>query len=464
VPEDYNDLFISYTEPDSETVLVLVKGLEKAGFDTWYYERDSLPGLPYLTQVIENINKARIVMVIISEDSILSTQVYNEITYAHENHKPFMPILKKITHLEFQKKAPDWRMILGAYTTIKIPETGVDQILDKIIRGTEVLLKKNSTNQQTNEEKKEEKFASATIDKKEASERSGKNVFISFSQLDANDFATKLQTLLINHGYSIFVDSAIGPNVNNWDSTIESAIKKSNAFIFIVSPNNMGNYSTGKTELQFAINLNIPIIPITLGKNMQLPLSLARFQTIDNSDYRVMEKNLLTTLYKICSADVSSKSTKNEEMEVFIEPIAKIIHEHNVVLHRSVDSKSPLADPWDLLPERYKESIRREAKDIINKLWRCGYTIRLVTNRPIVPITFRHDEIEIMAMMEHDRWMNAKIDIGWTYGKRDEFKKTHPSLIQWDELSEGDKNKDRQIVKIIPDLLASIDLEIVKVP
>ena len=141
MPQYQHDLFISYAEADHNTVLVLAEGLENAGYRTWHYRRDALPGPAYLTQVIENIDKSRIVLVIISADSLDSTQVYNEITYAHENHKSFMPILKGINHSEFQKRRPDWRMILGAYTTIQIPEDGVNHILNKIIEGTRVLLR-----------------------------------------------------------------------------------------------------------------------------------------------------------------------------------------------------------------------------------------------------------------------------------------------------------------------------------
>ena len=144
--ESQHQVFISYVEEDSTEAEALANGLEKEGIVTWYYGRDSLPGTAYLTQVLENINKAQIVMVIISKDSLSSAQVYNEITYAHENHKSFMPILKNMNHLEFQTKKPDWRMILGAYTSICIPNIGIDPILGKIIKGTRALLNQDSTN------------------------------------------------------------------------------------------------------------------------------------------------------------------------------------------------------------------------------------------------------------------------------------------------------------------------------
>jgi uncharacterized protein YegL len=140
-PGYFHDVFISYIEKDSDTARDLAQGLETAGYKTWYYGRDSLPGLQYLRQVRQKIDATPIVMIIISPESLNSAQVYNEITYAHETGKSFLPILKKISHAEFQKRKPDWRMILGAYTSIQIPENGINDILQRIIEGTRELLR-----------------------------------------------------------------------------------------------------------------------------------------------------------------------------------------------------------------------------------------------------------------------------------------------------------------------------------
>ena len=140
VTTEFHDVFISYVEEDSNIAVEIAKSLEKTGFSIWYYERDILPGLPYFDQVIKNIDHSKIVMVIISSDSLSSSQVYNEITYAHERGKSFIPILKDISHIEFQNRQPGWRMILGPYTSIRIPEGNVGHIIDKIIQGTRTLL------------------------------------------------------------------------------------------------------------------------------------------------------------------------------------------------------------------------------------------------------------------------------------------------------------------------------------
>jgi hypothetical protein len=39
------DIFISHVEEDSAVALQIAHGLEAVGYTTWYYERDSVPGL-----------------------------------------------------------------------------------------------------------------------------------------------------------------------------------------------------------------------------------------------------------------------------------------------------------------------------------------------------------------------------------------------------------------------------------
>jgi serine phosphatase RsbU (regulator of sigma subunit) len=65
-----------------------------------------------------------------------------------------------------------------------------------------------------------------------------------------------------------------------------------------------------------------------------------------------------------------------------------------------------------------------------------------------------------MAVVEHLRWCWEKRLNGWTYGSiRDDIKKTHPGLVSYEKLSEAEKDKDRELVKLIPAFLQDIDYE-----
>ncbi len=58
-----------------------------------------------------------------------------------------------------------------------------------------------------------------------------------------------------------------------------------------------------------------------------------------------------------------------------------------------------------------------------------------------------HDLVEKLAENNHDHWARQRIDEGWTYGEqRDDTRRTHPDLVPYGELSEGEKQYDRTSV------------------
>jgi hypothetical protein len=74
-------------------------------------------------------------------------------------------------------------------------------------------------------------------------------------------------------------------------------------------------------------------------------------------------------------------------------------------------------------------------------------------------------EVESLAIAEHDRWLTERISHGWTFGEvRDEVAKTHPSIRPWCELSEAERDKDRDAVRDIPLVLADFGLRLVRLP
>jgi hypothetical protein len=128
-------VFISHVEEDQEIAKRIARALEAAGFKAWYYERDSIPGPSYLTQILDAIQESAAIIVIISKDSIGSWQVDKEVIQVHETGKPFIPLLKGITHADFRHRKPDWAMAMGAAASTPIPPEGVGPIMPRIIAG-----------------------------------------------------------------------------------------------------------------------------------------------------------------------------------------------------------------------------------------------------------------------------------------------------------------------------------------
>ncbi|MCJ7519660.1 MAG: RyR domain-containing protein, partial [Anaerolineaceae bacterium] len=74
------------------------------------------------------------------------------------------------------------------------------------------------------------------------------------------------------------------------------------------------------------------------------------------------------------------------------------------------------------------------------------------------------DALELLAQMEHERWMRQKQAAGWKYGsKTDKSKKLHSTIREWKELPEAEKEKDRAMVRGIPAILARAGYAIEKV-
>jgi len=134
-----HDVFISHVEGDADVALGIALGLEQAGFSTWCYELDSVAGVSYLLQTKQAIERSGAVVVIVSAHSLGSSQMTKEIVRAHESGKHFAPVLRGITHAEFQARQPEWREAIGAATSIVVPAQGVAEILPRVVDGLRAL-------------------------------------------------------------------------------------------------------------------------------------------------------------------------------------------------------------------------------------------------------------------------------------------------------------------------------------
>jgi exonuclease VII large subunit len=147
--------------------------------------------------------------------------------------------------------------------------------------------------------------------------------------------------------------------------------------------------------------------------------------------------------------------------EIFYEDLIIKGHKYGQVTQESKKEHS-LLKPYAELSEDEKESNRNNVRDIPNKLASVGYATVLARGSE-TPGKFQNDEIEKLAKMEHERWMQEKLDTGWQYAKKtNRAAKLHKSLIPWEKLSEGEKEKDRSLVKGIPKILAKAGYTMVK--
>jgi hypothetical protein len=147
------------------------------------------------------------------------------------------------------------------------------------------------------------------------------------------------------------------------------------------------------------------------------------------------------------------------------EILARAIHEDYVTRQRELGdtpTSNPSLVPWGDLPEDLKESNRHQADHIGVKLKAIGYGIAPLTDWDAERLQFTAEEVELMAQMEHQRFVEERLRAGWAHapGPKSAEQRTSPDLVAWDELSESAKEKDRGTVRGLPSFLAKAGLQV----
>lgn len=134
--------------------------------------------------------------------------------------------------------------------------------------------------------------------------------------------------------------------------------------------------------------------------------------------------------------------------------LAQTIHNDYLKLLSGESSESSkYTSDWSALTEDAKDANRTQADHIAYKffLTEKDWPVKNPKN-----IDFSRDEIETLAIIEHNRWMAHRYLHGWDFGtERDDQLKLHPSLIPWEILSESERQKDRDTILRIKTLLNS---------
>jgi hypothetical protein len=146
--------------------------------------------------------------------------------------------------------------------------------------------------------------------------------------------------------------------------------------------------------------------------------------------------------------------------------LAKIIHNNyleSMIKKFNHSVYQDILQPWELLTNEIKDSNKKQADHILVKIHIIGAKIQKLDKRFPTNFKFFQEELELLAKIEHNRWMVNRYLGGWTFGsERNSEEKITPDLIEYDKLDEDAKEKDRNTVENIPKYLKNLDLEIVR--
>ena len=148
-----------------------------------------------------------------------------------------------------------------------------------------------------------------------------------------------------------------------------------------------------------------------------------------------------------------------------LEKMAKTIHDN---YNKTQLERNPYTWPsyptWESLPDTLKNSNIRQAKGVFEKLQVSGY---IWSNEDLPGFEeiadFSDDEIEPLSKLEHDRWVEERIESGWKYGHiKDVDLMISPYIAPYDDIPDEIKEYDRDAVRNVFPLIHSLGMKVYK--
>jgi len=138
-----------------------------------------------------------------------------------------------------------------------------------------------------------------------------------------------------------------------------------------------------------------------------------------------------------------------------LDNLARAIHQDYVArqtaLGHSVETNSSLVR-WSQLSEAFREANRHQADHVAVKLRVLGYDPP--ANPPPKDLRLSDQQLDLIAELEHRRWLAGKKLAGWRYtrGPKDSARRIAPTIVGWEALSQEEKEKDRDTARDLPRL------------
>jgi TIR domain len=119
------DVFISYASADKQAADFICAALEREGIVCWIAPRDVTPGVFYADAIVQAINSAHILIVVLSVNSVGSLHVLREVERASAKRRPVVAFRLDTTPLptglEYFLSASHWLDASGATIERALP-------------------------------------------------------------------------------------------------------------------------------------------------------------------------------------------------------------------------------------------------------------------------------------------------------------------------------------------------------
>src|SRR4029079_6403892 len=140
LPEKRIGFYIVHVPEESLLARQLGRVIESHRFSCWYYGRNAIPGISFLQQARDAIERSQAVILLLSRSALRSADFYREIEHAHKIGCPMLPLLIDISREEFEQLAPSWCRIVGPSPKIECLRTeSQEQLVERIVASADAL-------------------------------------------------------------------------------------------------------------------------------------------------------------------------------------------------------------------------------------------------------------------------------------------------------------------------------------
>ena len=170
--------------------------------------------------------------------------------------------------------------------------------------------------------------------------------------------------------------------------------------------------------------------------------------------------NIRLNKFNVIEQSFTKRSIISEKMD----ELAKKVHEFYLPPAGERDPDKGSHKEWKNLGIDFKNQNREQADHLDVKVRALGCKIVPLDSPEKEYIMVKNSEIfEILAEVEHNRWVGHMILSGWKLGKeRDDINKVHTDLIPYDKLSKKIKGYDRDTIENMVVLLGRIGKKMVR--
>jgi hypothetical protein len=86
------DVFLSYSSKDKTAADTICAELEQRGINCWMAPRDIIPGIAWAESIIDALDAARVIVLVLSESANASVQIHREVERAVHKNVPVLPV------------------------------------------------------------------------------------------------------------------------------------------------------------------------------------------------------------------------------------------------------------------------------------------------------------------------------------------------------------------------------------